>query len=487
LPAHCARDPHPRGSERVSAQPGLGALWTRFVIGYGEDVPTTSPLRRFLKLGGLVGRVGTSVAANRALDFARSDTAKQIRTTENLVKNAIRIVETLGEMKGAAMKVGQMLSLHEGLLPAEVAEVLRALQRQAPRVPSEVMRFEVEGSLGGRIGELFSSFEEEAFAAASIGQVHRARLHDDRRVAVKVQYPAIDEIIKADLGNLRILLRAVVGMISDVNFEPIWVEVRDRLLEELDYAREAANMRRMAELHQDVPEILIPRVIEERSSDRVLTMELLEGISPDEACSDRYSQAQKDRWGARLFEFQMRGLFTHRFLHADPNLANFAFLEDGRIIVYDFGSVKSVPEALAHGLAALFLTVRDGRRDEVPRVLFELGVYKEGASRVPLPLELTSPYVDMFAEILRDHPAYRFGVNAAFYERLIELGMANWSKAMDITFPEDIIFIDRSLAGHFGNLARLHAEGPWGEIVRRHAGGIRAAPADPSAPRSFAR
>jgi len=443
-----------------------------------DDAPITSPLRRFIKLGGLMGRVGTSVAASRALDFARSDTAKQIRTTENLIKNAIRIVETLGEMKGAAMKVGQMLSLHEGLLPAEVAEVLRALQQQAPRVPSEVMRFEVEGALGGKIDDLFQSFDEEAFAAASIGQVHLARLEDGRRVAVKVQYPAIDEIIKADLGNMRRLFRAIFSMVTEVDFEPIWVEVRDRLLEELDYRHEAANMRRLAELHRDVPEILIPRVIEERSSDRVLTMEFLEGIGADEACSGRYSQAQKDLWGTRLFELQMRGLFEHRFLHADPNLANFAFLEDGRIIVYDFGCVKAVPDAVREGYAALFLAVREHRPEDVPRALLEMGVYKQGQPPTPLPLELTSPYIEIFDEILRDDPPYRFGEDAEFYEKLISLGMTNWSAAMDITFPEDIVFIDRTLSGHFGNLARLRAAVPCGEIVERYAGGSHDEPID---------
>jgi len=229
----------------------------------------------------------------------------------------------------------------------------------------------------------------------------------------------------------------------------------------------------MAELHREVPEILIPRVIDERSSDRVLTMEFLEGIGPDDACSDRYSQEQKDLWGTRLFEFQMRGLFAHRFLHADPNLANFAFLEDGRIIVYDHGCVKSVPDAVLEGFAELFLTVRAGHREDVPRVLLEMGVYQEGESRTPLPLKLTSSYVEIFEEIFRDHPPYRFGEDTEFYDKLIALGMSNWSTAMDIAFPEDIIFVDRSLAGHLGNLARLHAAGPWGEIVNRYASGIR--------------
>ncbi|MGH0033820.1 MAG: ABC1 kinase family protein [Myxococcota bacterium] len=438
-----------------------------------DDGPITSPLRRLVKLGGLVGRVGTSVATSRALDFVRSDTAKQIHTTENLVRNAVRIVETLGELKGAAMKVGQMLSLHEGLLPREVSEVLRALQREAPRVPSEVMRFEVEGSLGGRIDDLFQSFDEEAFAAASIGQVHRARLADGSPVAVKVQYPAIDQIIKADLGNLRRLFRAIFALITDVDFEPVWEEVRDRLLEELDYRNEAENMRRMAALHEGVPEIVVPRVIEDRSSDRILTMEFIEGIPPDEACSDEYPQDLKDLWGRTLFEFQVRGLFEHRFLHADPNLANFAFLEDGSVVVYDFGCVKRVPDEVLHGFATLFRTVREGHREQVPRVLLEMGIYKEGESRAPLPLDLTTPYVDIFVDLLRDEPVYRFGDDAEFYDRLIALGMANWSKATDISFPEDIVFIDRSLSGHLGNLTRLRAAGPWGEIVERYVGRVQ--------------
>ena len=116
----------------------------------------TSAVRRFLKLGGLAGRVGASMATNQALDLVRSGPAQKARQTENLVKNALRIVETLGELKGAAMKVGQMLSLHEGLLPPEVAEVLRSLQKEAPRVPAEVMEFEVRGALEN-FDELFET------------------------------------------------------------------------------------------------------------------------------------------------------------------------------------------------------------------------------------------------------------------------------------------------------------------------------------------
>jgi predicted unusual protein kinase regulating ubiquinone biosynthesis (AarF/ABC1/UbiB family) len=347
-----------------------------------------------------------------------------------------------------------------------VAEVLRTLQKEAPQVPSEVMEYEIRGALED-FDELFESMNLEPFAAASIGQVHRARLRDGRPVAVKIQYPLIDEIVKADLKNLRTLLKALFGLISDVDFEPIWGEVRDRLLEELDYTHEAANIRRMVELHAEVPEIIIPGVVEEASARNVLTMELVEGIEPTEACSAEHDDELRSRWGAVLLEFQLRGLFEHRFLHADPNLSNFAFLEDGRVIVYDFGCVKQIPETLAVGYAQLALAALEGRSDDIPEVLQDLGVHREGGAA--LPASLTGPYVEVFAPIFREQPPYTFGEDRDLYERLIELGLTNWSQARDIRFPKDVVFVDRAMSGHFGNLIRLQATGPWRDLLLKHA------------------
>ena len=427
----------------------------------------TSPVGRLARLGGLVGRVGASVLSERLLELALSGPAAQVRRTENLVRNAARVADSLGKMKGAAMKVGQMISLQEGLLPPEVAEVLESLQRQAPPVPSEVMRYEVEGALGKeRVEELFAVLEPEAFAAASIGQVHRGRLRDGRRVAVKIQYPLIDEIIRADLKNLKTLLGALVGMFLEIDFEPIWQELRDRLLEEIDYVHEADNMRRLAELHADVPQVIIPAVVEEASTARVLTMEYVDGISPEEACSERYPQTLRDRWGQVLFELQIRGLLVHRMLHADPNLANFAFREDGGVVVYDFGCVKRVSAPLAAGYAELFRLAVANDAAGIPGALLAMGVGTESGE--PLARELLDPYFELLVELLRDDPPYTFGEDEEIYDKLFELGVANWSKALDIVFPRDLVFIDRSLGGHFGNLARLKATGPWRRLVAEY-------------------
>ncbi|HXV75400.1 MAG TPA: AarF/ABC1/UbiB kinase family protein [Candidatus Polarisedimenticolaceae bacterium] len=434
-----------------------------------RDEPPASALRRLGRLGGLIGRVGVSVAASRLLELGQAEPARRTRRSENLVRNATRIVQTLGEMKGAAMKLGQMLSLHDGLLPPEVAQVLRSLQREAPKVPAEVMQYELRGALPA-FDQLFESIEPEAFAAASIGQVHRGRLRDGRRVAVKIQYPLIDEIIKADLKNLRVVLQSLFRLFSDADFEPVWREVRERLLEELDYTIEADHAKRVAQLYAGDPQIVVPRVIDEATATRILTMERIEGITPAEACSERHDQPARDRWGLALFDFVLSGLLEHRFLHADPNLANFAFREDGRIIVYDFGCMKRVPVALARGYARLMRAAVDRRPDEIPAILHDIGVMREDGR--PIERELIAPYFDLFAEIVRPAPPYAFGENERLYERLVELGISHWTEAADIRFPEDIVFIDRALSGHFGNLTRLGASGPWRERVLHHTAAI---------------
>jgi predicted unusual protein kinase regulating ubiquinone biosynthesis (AarF/ABC1/UbiB family) len=439
-----------------------------------SDELITSALGRFVKLGGLVGRVGGSVLGEQILDVARSGPGRQLRRTENLVRNAGRIVETLGELKGAAMKVGQMLSLHESLVPPEVAEVLRALQRQAPPVPAEVIRYELEGAFEDW-QTLFASLEEDAFAAASIGQVHLATLRDGRRVAVKIQYPLIEEIVKADLDNLKRLLSALFSLIMDMDFEPFWIELRERLLEELDYTHEAANMRRMAELHADVPEIVVPRVIDEATTRNVLTMEYIEGTPPHEACSEEIAPELRDRWGEVLLEFQLRGLLRHRFLHADPNLANFAFLEDGRVVVYDFGCVKEVPPSLARGYGELAAAAVEGRSEAIPEILHRMGVVREDGS--PLPAELFPPYLELLQPMLRADPPYTFGSDESLYRRIFDLGLAGFSSSRGMQVPRDMVFIDRSLAGHFGNLCKLRATGPWRSLVLRYT--AEAIPQDP--------
>ncbi|MFV2089415.1 MAG: ABC1 kinase family protein [Pseudomonadales bacterium] len=311
-----------------------------------QDNLITSAMGRLFKIGRVASRVGLSLATEQGGGFLLSDPIQQARKTEKFVLNAMRVTQALGELKGAAMKVGQMLSVHEGLLPPEVSAVLRGLQKEAPRVSFETMRQVLYSELDD-YDSLFESLEPQAIAAASIGQVYRGRLRDGREVAVKIQYPDIESVVRSDLKNLKKLFGALIAMVAEVEFDEIWEELKDRLLEELDYVHEAENIQRMRALHEGEPEVVIPGVIREASSTRVLTMDYVTGITPDEACSDRFDQALRNVWGTNLLRLNFRGLLSQRFLHADPNFANFAFLEDGRVIVYDHGCMKEISAALA--------------------------------------------------------------------------------------------------------------------------------------------
>jgi predicted unusual protein kinase regulating ubiquinone biosynthesis (AarF/ABC1/UbiB family) len=424
--------------------------------------PASSPVRRLLRLGSLAGRVGASVAAEQIAALARSREGREEHRLENLVVNARRIARALGELKGAAMKVGQMLSLQDGLLPPEVAEVLRTLQKQSPPMPFEVVQDELDVELPGW-RDLFVRIEPEAFAAASIGQVHRGVLRDGRQVAVKVQYPLIDHIVTADLANLRRVLQMVVALVSDTDFEPIWCELRDRLNEELDYLHEAESMRRLAALYRPVGTVVVPGVVAEATTRHVLTMEHVAGISPDEACSDRHPQELRDRWGAVLFDFLLRGLLEHRLLHADPNLANFSFLPDGRVVVYDFGCVKAVPPGIARGYRNVTRAALDGRTAEIPALLDAMGVGT--ISGGPLSPELIAPVVDFVTEMLDPTRDFRFAADDRLFRRLFDLKSTHFDEVTNLRFPHHIVFINRTVVGHFGNLSRLRAGAPWRQIL----------------------
>ena len=428
----------------------------------GKNGPARSPLERLLRLGSLVGRVGASVAVEQLFSLVRSGPSRQLHQVANLVLNAERIVHDLGELKGAAMKVGQMLSLQDALLPPEVTGVLRALQQQAPPIPFDVVKRQLDAELPGW-RKTIKRLEPAAIAAASIGQVHRGVLRDGRPVAVKIQYPGIAEIIEADLVNLRRLLRSLFALFSDADFGPIWEEVRDRLREELDYVNEAENLRRMAELWAGSDQVVIPGVIDAASSRRVLTMEYVAGYTPDEACADERPQALRDRWGAVLFDFLLRGLFEHRMIHADPNLANFSFLADGRVVVYDFGCVKSVPPNIVQGYRDLSRAALAGRRSEVPALLAAMGV--STAAGGPVSAELIAPALDLVLKVLDDERPYRFGRDDQLLRQLFDMTTNRFGEAKGIRFPHHIIFIDRTAVGLFGNLSRLRAAGPWRRML----------------------
>ncbi|HMA85996.1 MAG TPA: AarF/ABC1/UbiB kinase family protein [Desulfosalsimonadaceae bacterium] len=421
-----------------------------------------SATQRMFRLGGLAGRVGVSMAGNTMANFFRDSDRKDEYRVDTLLKNAQRVTEQLGQLKGVPMKIGQMLSLHDNLFPKEVIRVFKSLQQQAPSVPFEEMLAMIRDELGPAYKNI-AHIDKIPLASASIGQVHRAVLTDGREIVLKVQYPGIDEVIRSDLKNLKGILKRVFSMFTRMDMEEIWQELNARLLEELDYENEAGNMRRVAENYKDDARVIVPQVIDEMTSRHVLGMELVLGISSADATSEDYSEKLRSAWGVSLITFALRGLFEFKFLHADPNLANFAFLENGGIIVYDFGCMKEVPAALCTGYAQMVEAVLNHEYPRIPEILKSMGVHKASGEKVSW--EMAKDFADVFQEIIDTRNHFTFGEDADIYSRLISLGHKYVNESMSFIFPKDVIFIDRTFSGHFGNLCHLKARADWRALL----------------------
>ncbi len=423
----------------------------------------TSRSKRFLKITGLTARVSSSYTAEWIKGLFTS-TEKSLRSrAETHVRNAERVVKTLGELKGAVMKVGQYISIQADLLPKEFAEVLASLQKAAPAVDYTIIAAQIESELGAPPEELFASFDRNAYASASIGQVHRATLKDGTSVVVKVQYPGVDKNVEGDLKNLKTLL-ASGGFLGyrRRDLDEIFEEIRDRLYEELDYLREASHIERFRALFQNDDRILIPRVHRTYCSRRVLTMDYVPGDSLEDILSSSYTQEDRDTFGQLIFDIYARQLFELGVLHADPHPGNFAFRKDGRMILYDFGCVKEIPQTIQEAYKEATVCALNGDYEGVDRALLKLG------SRDP---EKQSPGVDFYrqyAEILtrpfRSDEPYDFGTTT-IHEQLLELAPLGLSKMLHFKPPKETVFISRMIGGHYGNLKRLRARGRWGALL----------------------
>ena len=424
-----------------------------------------SATSRLFRLGGLAGRVGMSVAGNTFFNMFRDKDQIDENTARTLMRNAVMIKEAFGQMKGVPMKIGQMLSLHENLLPREVAHIFQSLQKNAPSIPFEEIVIMIMEELGDRF-DLIEHIDKEPMASASIGQVHRAVLKDGREIAIKAQYPGIDKVIRGDLRNFKGIIKAVFSLITRVDIEDMWQEMRDRLLEELDYLHEAKSMQRMRDNYADDPAVIVPDVVHELTTEHVLAMELVLGIGPDDATGDDYDQSLKNEWGKAIASLVLKGLFTYRFLHADPNLSNFAFRENGAMIVYDYGCMKEISDELSRKYAMLVKAVIENNYPVISDILKSMGVYR--ADGKPVPWEMIKDYSDELQKIITPEGDYTFGVDHDIYKRLQVLGQRYLDQFMVMVFPKDMIFVDRTFNGHFGNLNRFRAQADWRTIVIEH-------------------
>ena len=304
-----------------------------------SPVGRTSRTARTSELASIAAKAGGSVAAHKARSAFTSDPVKREALEEQFqLRTAEHVAEALGNMKGALMKLGQMASYIDQGVPEPIRDALASLQSDAPPMAASLAIDSIERELGAPIDQLFASFDEAPLASASIGQVHRATLHDGRDVAVKVQYPGVDEAIKADLANAGIIFQAVQMLFPGVEPGPIVQEIKDRVIEELDYRLEARNQQLFADFYRDHPFIFIPEVVPERSGATVLTTELAQGARFDEVRS--WSQHERDLAGETIYRFVFRSLWNMHAFNGDPHPGNYLFQGDGKVVFLDFGLVK---------------------------------------------------------------------------------------------------------------------------------------------------
>ncbi|HJL16693.1 MAG TPA: AarF/ABC1/UbiB kinase family protein [Sandaracinaceae bacterium LLY-WYZ-13_1] len=315
-------------------------------------------MTRTLKTALLSSRVGTSYLGGKLADVFRARDARQEAATDRHVANAKKIVDTMAHLRGPLMKVGQLLSTHAEALPDEYGGILKSLQASAPPMSFATMRRVLEEDLGEPPESLFEDLTHEAVAAASLGQVHRARLPDGTDVAVKVQYPGAEESVQGDLRNIHFGTKMTKALLADVlghtrfDVTPIAEELAEHLLQETDYCREAYNAKLLGRLFAGDEEIVVPRVHDSHSGLRVVTYDWLEGEDLAWALEhedpDRRARVVRQLSHAFWYQFFAGGL-----LHADPHPGNFKVLADGRLGILDYGCVKIFEEPFMRGFAEM--------------------------------------------------------------------------------------------------------------------------------------
>ncbi|MBU3847573.1 MAG: AarF/ABC1/UbiB kinase family protein [Candidatus Acinetobacter avistercoris] len=409
----------------------------------------SSPGRRFMKLAGMTASIATKTVSNSIRNFNADDDQKNEARTKLFQDIGLQIADTLGEMKGAVMKVGQIASQYKDIFPPEVAKAIAKLQRQAPPMPFHEIKKQVEVELGKPLNQTFKHFEEQPFAAASIGQVHKAILNNGQEVVVKVQYPGVDQACESDLKQVRLALRLMGVLKIDKKLQDrIFKEIQDSLHEELNYEIEAQNLQVFRTFHASLdPKIIIPQVFSEYSSRRVLTLSLEKGESIETAST--WDLNVRNEIGRRLIRALGQEMFYLKRFHCDPHPGNFAFKEDGSVIIYDFGGVKTLSTNLVDRFKKLVQAGRNHDIETIETYLIELDALAE---KEKFPKELYISWLDVLLRPLTKQ--YDFAENSAHHDGvlLVKKSLKYW----DTFKPSpDTLMVNRTISGHYWNLIHL--------------------------------
>jgi predicted unusual protein kinase regulating ubiquinone biosynthesis (AarF/ABC1/UbiB family) len=419
----------------------------------GKRIPS-GRLQRLGRFGGLAAGIAGNVVAAGVRDLA---IGKRPRMSDLLLTpaNARKLTERLADMRGAAMKLGQLLSMDSGdFVPPELADILARLRADAEPMPDAQLSKILVEEWGAQWKSKLSAFDARPIAAASIGQVHRARSPDGRDLAVKIQYPGIADSIDSDVDNASLLLKATGLLPKHIDISPLLAEAKRQLHEEADYLREASYLRRYADVLAGDQRFAVPETLPELSTRRILAMAFMPGVPIEQAVSA--SQRERDELAHSFMDLVLRELFDFGLMQSDPNLANYRFdSESGRIVLLDFGATRDVPPEIAGfyrkvlraGLAGDAQLLRDAMED--------CGMID--ADMAPDHVTAIVGLFDALIEPLLHYGPFDFG-NRTFLRSLRDRGFelasdrANWRMP-----PVELLLVQRKLGGTYHLAARLGA------------------------------
>jgi predicted unusual protein kinase regulating ubiquinone biosynthesis (AarF/ABC1/UbiB family) len=417
-----------------------------------EDQATLlGELRRFARTSGAVAGIGARVVGNRAFGI-KGDRAAHAEDLKAI----------LGGLKGPLMKVAQFLSTVPDALPAEYADQLAQLQANAPAMGWNFVRRRMAAELGPDWQQRFQSFGEQATAAASLGQVHRAVLPDGTDVACKLQYPDMASTVESDLRQLKLAMAVYRRMDNTIQQEDIYQELADRLREELDYRREASHMRLYGVMLHGEPLVHVPVPMTDFSTRRLLTMTWLEGRPVMARLAEDPPQEERNRIAEALFRAWYVPLYRYGVIHGDPHLGNYQVRPDGSVNLFDFGVIRVFPPRFIQGVIDLFHAVRDADDERALHAYETWGFTNITREKMAVLNDwarfLYEPLLEDRARRIQEtnDPQYGRAVAERVHEGLRRTG--------GVRPPREFVLMDRSAIGLGSVFLRLGAELNWSRM-----------------------
>jgi predicted unusual protein kinase regulating ubiquinone biosynthesis (AarF/ABC1/UbiB family) len=396
---------------------------------------------------------------------------------EFALRTAEDVRRTMGEMKGAVMKFGQILSLMTGVVPDEMLDELSGLQACAPPMAYALVEDVFDREYGRGPNSVFKKFEREPFAAASIGQVHRAVTRDGEHVAVKVQYPGVREAIEHDLANAGLLISLAGRLSQGLDAGPIIRELKDGILGELDYLREAAWQQRFRDEFEGHAFIYVPRVHHELTTPCVLVQELVAG--KPFAAARQLDSAGRNRIGEIVFRYAFGSIYRHGLFNGDPHPGNYLLRDDGSVAFVDYGCVTAFSDDTLERFKRVIRPLMAGQREAWRAAIEDIGILQRGA---PFTTDELFEHMHWYWEpILRERLAFTPELAGEMVRRNTQTTGEGGRINEHCNVPEGMVFLTRINFGLAGLLAALHAEGPWRGIVAEYVAG-----APPSTPLGIA-